>query len=235
VPCITLLRHAQASLFGDAYDVLSELGHRQARALGSAWGRSGMTFDQVYVGPLERHRQTLSGLEAGYREAGRELASAVTLAGLDEHPGVRLSAQVLGYRAQHAAAMLPAPADDPAERKCQRRDFFAAFRTILLRWARGELTVEGFESYREFAIRARATLVELESRPGPRVLAISSGGLTAMMVGVVLGLEPERVIDLNLLIRNCAVTELLCSGKRRRLLTFNVLADAVREVAETYA
>ena len=58
---------------------------------------------------------------------------------------------------------------------------------------------------------------------GKKVLIVSSGGPISTAVGHVLGLSPERTIDLNMRIRNSSVTELQFGAKRHSLLTFNTL------------
>ena len=55
------------------------------------------------------------------------------------------------------------------------------------------------------------------------MLIVSSGGPIATAVGHVLGLSPEATIELNLRIRNCAVTEFQFTPKRHSLLTYNTL------------
>ena len=77
-------------------------------------------------------------------------------------------------------------------------------------------------------------LAELQRSGSGRTLAITSGGLAAMVVGRLLDLNDERVIDLNLLLRNCATTEFLVSGARRNLLCFNSLPAEVSRVGETF-
>ena len=79
-----------------------------------------------------------------------------------------------------------------------------------------------------------AHLNELGRAGSGRTLAISSGGLAAMVVGHLLDLSDERVIDLNLLLRNCATTEFLVSRARRNLLCFNSLPAEVSRIAETF-
>lgn len=58
---IILIRHAQASFGAADYDVLSDLGHEQARALGRALKRQGVEPDKVFTGAQRRHRETFKG------------------------------------------------------------------------------------------------------------------------------------------------------------------------------
>ena len=54
---IYLIRHAQAGT-RDNYDVLSELGHEQARLLGEHLASQGIELSAVYSGTLKRQRHT---------------------------------------------------------------------------------------------------------------------------------------------------------------------------------
>ena len=56
------------------------------------------------------------------------------------------------------------------------------------------------------------------------VLIVSSGGPISTAIGHILGTVPEKTIELNMQIRNSAVTEFLFTPKRHLLLTFNSLA-----------
>jgi len=55
------------------------------------------------------------------------------------------------------------------------------------------------------------------------VLIVSSGGPIATAMGHVLGTTPETTIELNLRIRNSAVTEFQFNPKRHTLLSYNTL------------
>src|SRR6056297_111103 len=58
---LTLVRHGQANNSAQdehGYDALSDLGHQQARWLGSYFEAAGERFDRVYSGTMRRHRET---------------------------------------------------------------------------------------------------------------------------------------------------------------------------------
>jgi broad specificity phosphatase PhoE len=70
------------------------------------------------------------------------------------------------------------------------------------------------------------------------VLIVSSGGPISTAVGHILGTTPETTIELNLRIRNSAVTELAYTPKRHMLVTYNTLPhleDAAYEDWVTYS
>jgi broad specificity phosphatase PhoE len=70
------------------------------------------------------------------------------------------------------------------------------------------------------------------------VLISSSGGPLSSAVAQVLGLSHEAGIELNMRMRNTAVSELIVTPKRCVLLTFNTLPhldDAAGRAMQTYA
>lgn len=58
MPTVLLARHAQGSATGADYDVLSELGHRQAASLADHVSARTDTIDRVVSGTLARQRDT---------------------------------------------------------------------------------------------------------------------------------------------------------------------------------
>jgi broad specificity phosphatase PhoE len=52
---------------------------------------------------------------------------------------------------------------------------------------------------------------------------VTSGGPISTAVGAVLGTAPQATIDLNMRIRNTAITEFAFTPKRHSLLTFNAV------------
>ena len=60
-----LVRHGQASFGAANYDQLSELGWRQSRRLGEHFLQQGRRFDAIMTGTLQRHAQTLEGIQQG--------------------------------------------------------------------------------------------------------------------------------------------------------------------------
>jgi broad specificity phosphatase PhoE len=217
-----LVRHAQASFFGADYDALSPLGLEQAAALGQHWARHGLELEAVFIGPRRRHLQTCERVAAAYRAHGLPFPEPVELAELDEHHGASVIAQQLG-RPDAAAALYPEDLP-PAARERAVREFFRDYDRIMRDWARGTVGVDGAESWAAFRARSLRALDRLCSggAQGHRV-AFTSGGLVSSAAGWLLGLDEERVIDLSIALRNTALTEVLWSGKRRSLISFNSL------------
>jgi len=202
-----LIRHGQASFGADDYDQLSALGMRQSVRLGEYLAGKGLHFDAALTGTLRRHRQTYAGVCQG---AGIALA-AQEFAGLNEYD----SAAVVEAIHPH---VLEKP-DTPEK----YRNHFRLLRDGLTQWANGVVSPRGMPSYREFVAGVNAALHHVLNHHEGNVLLVSSGGPIATAVGQVLGTTPETTIELNMRIRNSAVTEFAFNPKRHVLLTYNTL------------
>jgi broad specificity phosphatase PhoE len=203
-----LVRHGQASFGADEYDRLSELGERQSLRLGEYFGERGLHFDGLIAGTLRRHKQTLAGILQGMNRAGDALAWE----GLNEYDSGALIATV-------HPGKLPRP-DTPE----LYRHHFRLLRDAMARWMAGETRPAGMPSYREFVAGVTSALDHVRANHyGSNVLVVTSGGPIATAVGHVLGTAPPATIELNMRIRNTAITEFSFTPKRHSLQTFNAI------------
>jgi len=203
-----LVRHGQASFGADDYDQLSELGRRQSEQLGRHWAERCLAFDAVITGTLRRHRQTWEAIAAG---AGWQ-HQPLPWPGLNEYDSHAVIRSIYTQ---------PLARPDTPE---LYRHHFRLLRDGLAQWMAGTVSPRGMPSYLEFVAGVTSALDHVrQQHQGQRVLIVSSGGPIATAVGHVLGLSPERTIDLNMRIRNSAVTEFQFSPKRHTLLTYNTL------------
>lgn len=211
-----LVRHGQASFGAADYDQLSAKGHEQCRHLGAYWRERGQRFDAVFTGTLRRHAQSLAGIVEGY---GEDLP-AVALPGLNEYDSEAV------VRAVHPGPL--APPIDPETVK----QHFRLLRQGLLAWMRAETSPAGMPTHADFAAGIADALARvLALGVGKQVLIVSSGGPIATGVAQVLDCPPETFVELNLRIRNSAVTEFAFNPRRHHLVTFNALPHL--DTAET--
>ena len=82
---------------------------------------------------------------------------------------------------------------------------------------------QGMPSYAEFAHGVTAALDQMRQQREGQVLLVSSGGPIATAVAHVLRTSPETSIELNMRLRNTAVTEFSFNPKRHSLQSFNCL------------
>ena len=204
-----LVRHGQASLGAADYDQLSELGQRQAVRLGAYWRERGLRFDAVITGTLRRHRQTWEGIAEGL---GLSTRDATPWPGLDE------------YDSDAVIATLQAgPLARPDTPELYKRHF-RLLREGLSGWMEGRTAPVGMPSYVDFLAGVTSALDHVrQHHHGARVLVVSSGGPIGTAVSHVLAAGTATAIELNMRLRNTAVTELVFTPRRQSLLTFNTL------------
>lgn len=201
-----LVRHGQASFGTHDYDRLSELGARQCRRLGEYFAERGQRFEAVLRGSLKRHAQSLAALREGLGPAPDE----AVFPGLNEYDSEAL------IRTVHAGELL---APRSAE---EYRGHFRLLREGLARWIAGDVAPQGMPSFAAFCDGIEQALDRVKRCDGD-VLLVSSGGPIATAVMRVLGAPPQMMIELNLRIRNSAITEFAISPKRLTLHSFNHL------------
>jgi broad specificity phosphatase PhoE len=193
-------------------------GHQQCRHLGAYWRERGQRFDAVFTGTLRRHAQSLAGIVEGY---GEDLP-AIALPGLNEYDSEAV------VRAVH-----PEPLEAPTTPEAVKQHF-RLLRQGLLAWMNGQTAPVGMPSHVDFAAGVADALNRvLALGVGKQVLIVSSGGPISTAVAQVLGAPAETCVELNLRIRNSAVTEFAFNPRRHHLVTFNTLPHL--DTAETRA
>jgi len=208
-----LVRHGQASFGADNYDQLSDLGARQCQQLGRYFASKGRRFEAVITGTLQRQIQSQQAIAAGLGQP----AEALRLPGLNEYDS-------------HAviSAVHPQPLARPDTPELYRHHF-RLLRQGLSAWMAGKTQPAGMPSYADFVAGVAAAMDQVRSQCDGDVLMVSSGGPISTAVGLVLGVAPEVTVDLNMRIRNSALTEFHFNPKRHALVTYNTLPhlDAV--------
>lgn len=196
---LLVIRHGQASFGQDNYDVLSDLGHQQAKAVGALLREMDWVPDRLVTGTLTRQKDTLTSMGFG--------------AAPEEHSGFNeydfhdlLNARFKG--------------DVPELVKGDRKTHFRALRETVFAWQ--DAAFDGAsETYAEFAARveaARAFACDTDAR---RVLVISSGGVIGQLTATALGADKRHMMELNLQVKNSAMTRFMFKGPRWSLHEFN--------------
>ena len=203
-----LVRHGQASFGADDYDQLSDLGARQSVQLGRYFAGKNMAFDAVLGGTLRRHSQTLDGIREGM---GLAALPGLQWPGLNEYDSDAVIAAI------HPE---PLPRDTTPE---NYRHHFRLLRTGLLQWMLGNTQPQGMPSWQTFGQQVVAVLDHVRRSGAEQVLLVSSGGPIASAIGHVLCTPPEATVELNMRLRNTAITEFSFGPKRHTLLTYNTL------------
>lgn len=213
---ITLIRHGQANSGARdeaSYDKLSPLGHRQAEWLGAHLRDNGPSHPRVYCGTLRRHVETAQSMGLG--------DAVIRDARLNELEYFHL-AQLL--ESQQGIAI---PED--------REGFIDHLPRVFSAWAAAEIDNPP-ESFAAFETRVSAALDDIAAGSGP-ALVVTSGGLIAMVMRQVLGLETDAMARMALAIMNTSMHRLFPIGAALSPVLFNAVPhlDAPdRQFAQTH-
>jgi broad specificity phosphatase PhoE len=205
---IFLVRHGQASLGAADYDQLSPLGEQQSRRLGDHWREQGLVFDAVITGALKRHAQTFAAIQQGLGTQHE----ALVWPGLNEYDSEAIIRTV-----QSGELVKPTTPDG-------YNQHFRLLRDGLVQWMAGVVSPQGMPTYVEFVKGVTSALDHIRHTCEGNVLVVSSGGPIATAVAHVLRTSPETSIELNLRLRNSAVSEFNFNPKRHSLVSFNNVA-----------
>ena len=204
-----LVRHGQASFGADDYDQLSALGRQQSVRLGEYLGQKlqDSPIEAVMMGSLHRHRQTWAGIAEG---AGWTHTPTIW-PGLNEYDSHAL-----------IKAIHPEPLAKPDTPELYRHHF-RLLRDGLQAWMSGRTQPQGMPSYKDFVSGIESALDHVRQNHLGNVLMVTSGGPISTAVGRILGTPSDTTIELNLRIRNTAISEFLFNPKRYALLSYNNL------------
>lgn len=197
---IWLIRHAQASFGAVNYDVLSDLGRRQATWTGEFVRRLDPPVARIVTGGLVRQVSTADAIAAA----------------LDAPPPAETHPGFAEYDAD--AVMAAWMAGKPPLPEGDRREHFRALSAGVAAWQRGE--IEGAESWAEFTDRVAAAMRAAAPERGV-TLVVSSGGVIALAVAAALEAPPATMVRLHMQMKNAGVTRMIVGRSGLFLNTFN--------------
>lgn len=234
---LVVIRHAQGSLFSDDYDRLSELGRRQAGALGEHWAGQGRRFDRVVSGPAARHRDTESLARARLRGAGIDWPRVEIVDELDEHDAATLMKGVIPTLAKQRPDLAPTleralgRIEDRGERQRVWEELFVE---VISMWIRGEVAPEGVETWAAFRARVQQGLARAldDSRAG-EVAVFTSVGPSAVTLATALGLEDQVAYDVAWRLLNCSFSQFVIEQGRLTLDALNAVPHLAPEMWTT--
>ncbi|SFD27967.1 histidine phosphatase family protein [Tropicimonas isoalkanivorans] len=208
-----LVRHGQASFGADDYDVLSDLGARQAARAGAVLPRDARAFS----GTLRRHLD--SATAAGFAVAQADPAwnefDYLDVIGV-AHPGLGSMAALRTHLAHE-----PAPL----------RAFQALYEDAVARWMEG-----GAGPYREprrdFVARVQGTL-DRAAGDGDAVVFTSGGVISAIVAGL-LELTPMAARRIDRVLVNAGITTLATGRRGPQLLALNAQTHLQEDGFVTY-
>ncbi|GAA2422550.1 histidine phosphatase family protein [Streptomyces macrosporus] len=211
MPVIHLVRHGQAS-FGaettEGYDVLSDLGRRQAEVVGAELARRAPRDPVVVCGTLSRQRDT-----------AEILMKAAGLAGAPRTDPRWNEYDHIGLVERYGTVAGGAVAGVPAEPPVDNRGFQTLLDRALEAWV--EDVADG--GWERFATGASDALRELvaDLGSGRDAVVVTSGGVLAALCGGLLSVPAAGVVALNRVVVNAAITTVVAGSSGVSLLSFN--------------
>lgn len=210
-----LIRHGQASFGAEDYDKLSELGCRQASAVGRYLATHGIHLDAAYSGDLLRQRETA------------ELVLASQPQSVPHRVDVRFNEVRNDEQIEHLVPKIVE--SNPAIRALmekglsESKDYQKVIEAVFNHWVSPQCEAPDIQSWDEYAGGVRDALGDLirEQGSGKTVAVFTSGGTIATAVSQVLGLGGEHAYKFYEPVFNCSVTQLFYSGDRVSLSYFN--------------
>ncbi len=199
---ITLIRHGQANTGARTehdYDQLSPLGQQQSSWLGDHLRTSANHHPRIYCGTLNRHIQTVSAMGYG--------AEAIQDARLNELEYFNL-AQLLETQTG-------------LEIPTERQGFVRHLPKVFTAWQKDEI-LNPPESFLAFDTRVGQAMTEIAQGQGP-ALVITSGGLIAMVMRQMLGLNTQAMAQMALAVMNTSMHRLYPIDGRLSPVLFNAV------------
>ena len=207
MPVIHLLRHGQASFGTDDYDRLSDLGRQQVELAGAELARRGVRSPLVASGSLLRQRDT----------------ALIAAAALGVRP-TRVDERFDEFDAHAAVAAYVGRPD--ATDGMDSREFQVHLDEVMAQWM-----AQGDPRWREFADGALAAVLDVASMlpAGSDAVVATSAGVTAAIVGALLGTDADGVIALNRVSVNASITTIVSGSRGLSLIAFNDHAHLLGE------
>jgi broad specificity phosphatase PhoE len=218
---LLLVRHGQASIDAVNYDQLSDVGRRQARAVGGRLAHADLSVERVACGTSTRQRDTAAELAAALNFPEAQLR---TDARLDEFDHVDLLA---AHPAAEAIAARPIGTEPGVP---------AALEEAIARWIAADRNdqpeggVAYSESHASFVARTVEAVTALTDAPGTS-LAVTSAGVIAAVSATALGMPAERWPSLAGRMVNSSITRMASTKGGAVLMSLNDYAHLEHERA----
>ncbi len=217
-----LIRHGQASFGKENYDRLSERGKRQSSLLGGMLASTGVEFDAVYSGTLDRHAGTEKEIRAAYSRKNISLPEATRMEELNEYDSRSILETLIPELLKEDESYHA----DAAKLFTDRKAFQRVFEAAMLKWSSRNYSAEGLVHWADFVggvYRGLEAIMKRDGR-GKTVAVITSGGPVSVAVRKALDLSDENTMRVTWQIKNSSVTRFKCTEDTIMLESFNEVA-----------
>jgi len=218
VGSIYLIRHGQASFGADDYDVLSEIGIRQAEILGRHFSQLGLGFDRCLSGELRRQQHTAQATLAQIGSAGLPAPKIEIEPAFNEFDADAVIRALLPHLLEEEPQALEV-LRNPGQ---NRNEFQRLFARLIGCWLNGEHD-ESLTSWASFVGTVRDGLERLLARANPRqnIAVFTSGGTITALLHLITGIPARQAFEMNWQIVNTSLNRLKFRGSEVTLASFN--------------
>jgi broad specificity phosphatase PhoE len=210
---------------------LSKKGVKQSIALGKKLLKNSIYFDQIIIGPLNRHQQTFDGINQGY---GGDLSDPLIIEEFAENQLMEIAQHFIPKMLNTDKNIKEIFNSVPFWKR--KRKFLEHFNIIAKKWIHNELDLseKGFESYDAFRERVRAAKIKVSSlmNENTNTMVVSSGGAITGVYAECHPLSVDEIMKLNFKIKNASITLFKIENDAFTLDTFN--RSLIPRYLETY-
>ena len=188
-------------------------------------------FDKIFVGPLERQKNTFKAATC-YAAQGIKLPSPIVIKGLKEHNGIETMKKALPDLIKtdpYLIALNKSNIDDP---KKVMRNTMLGFQYFLGEWAEGNIKIEGMPTWKQFREEVKEGLGQVlnATDKGENIGVFSSGGTISAITAECLGLTTQKAVaELNFSIRNTSFSTFYTPIKNS-IYSFNELPHLKKDM-----
>lgn len=209
MPTVLLVRHGQASFGAADYDVLSDLGRRQAEIVAASLAERGYRPARLVGGTLRRQRETAAAFDALGAPA-LEVDGRWDEYDLDE------------VFTHHGGSALRLDSGGGGE-TTTNRGFQAALEPAIADWIEHAERSPAAQTWPQFAGAGSGALADLAASlgQGETAVVVTSGGTIAGVVGTLLGAPSETFASLNRTLVNSSVTKLAIGSTGINVVSYN--------------
>ncbi|MEH6500029.1 MAG: histidine phosphatase family protein [Pseudoalteromonas distincta] len=213
---IYLIRHGQASLGAENYDVLSPLGIQQSEILGEHFHKAGLTFDRSYAGEMDRQIDTGKYALAKMPGSDQQI--------LCEPAFNEYAADTVMKTYLPRVAEKEPDAMHYVENAGQyRKEFQKVFSQVITMWITEQNAVEGCEPWSAFVERVKGGLARVleDAASGQNIAIFTSGGAITAALQLLTQMPATSAFELNWQIVNTSVSRLQYGRNKLSLASFN--------------
>lgn len=212
---IYLIRHGQASVGTDNYDVLSETGKRQSSILGEHLTNLALNFSSVYSGALNRQIDTAT-IALGITTRALQITPD-----FNEYNHNEIFTHYLPLLAKKNNEMAKA-----VSAGANSKMTFPVFTELMHAWASDDASsndAANIESWQTFKDRIQRGLTEITNSHGPddQVVIFTSGGVICTILHSIFDSTHHTAFGLNWGINNAGISRIRAHGNTFSLMEYN--------------